>query len=138
MTTYNPRQKAHYQILRKMLVEAREQKAWFQKDLALKLGKDQAFVSKLENGERRLDWVEVLSLVEVLELDEVQFLKDYRDMVTAANEMTNASVLQEIAAREAIQAKAQAEIERIMREHNLSYSDLQKPAPKSKKLKKPK
>ncbi len=135
MSIYNPKNHGHYQILREMLIEAREKKLWFQKDLAEKIGKNQAFISKFEAGERRLDLVEVLNLVEILEIDETYFLADFRARVMAFNELTQTALLQQVAAREVLQAKAQQEIERIMRENNLTYADLQKPASKPRKSK---
>lgn len=138
MNTYNPTLDAHYRILQEMLIEAREKKNWYQRDLAQRLGKAQAFVSKIEAGERRLDWVEVLNLIEILELDEVQFLGEYKARVTAANELTHTALLQQIAARKAAQATAHEEIERLMREHKISFADLQKASSKSKKAKTPK
>ena len=135
MSVYNPKNDAHYQVLRDMLIEAREKKHWFQKDLAERIGKNQAFISKFEAGERRLDWVEVLNLVEILEIDETQFLEDFRARVITVNARTQTALLQDIAAREAMQIKAQQEIERIMRENDLTYADLQKPISRAKKSK---
>lgn len=37
-----------------------------QKDLSLRLGKPQSFISKIETGERRLDLIETLSICEAL------------------------------------------------------------------------
>jgi len=37
-----------------------------QKDLSLRLGKPQSFISKIETGERRVDLIETLSICEVL------------------------------------------------------------------------
>lgn len=113
-------------------------KQWFQKDLAEKIGKNQAFISKFEAGERRMDWVEVLNLVEILGIDETKFLADFRTRVIAFNELTHTTLLQEVAAREAMQAKAHQEIERIMLENNLTYADLQRPISKPKKSRTPK
>lgn len=138
MSIYNPKNPGHYQILREMLSEAREKKLWFQKDLAEKIGKNQAFISKFEAGERRLDLVEVLNLIEILEIDETKFLADFRARVMAFNELTQTALLQQVAAREVMQAKAQQEIERIMLENNLTYADLQRPVAKPKKSRTPK
>ena len=71
MNTYNPQLDGHHQILRDMLTEAREAKQLFQKDVAEKLRKNQAFVSKYEAGERKLNVLEVLNLLEVLGVDEL-------------------------------------------------------------------
>ncbi|MBI2764715.1 MAG: helix-turn-helix transcriptional regulator [Chloroflexi bacterium] len=45
---------------------ARQQRGITQKNLARSIGKPQSFMSKVENGERRLDVVELLEVAEVL------------------------------------------------------------------------
>lgn len=137
MNTYNPKLETHYRILQEMLIEAREKKNWYQRDLAQRLGKAQSFVSKVEAGERRLNFVETLNLLEILDLDDVQFLAEYKARVRAANENTQTELLQQIEARKAAQAVAQEEIERLMREHKITVSDLQAPSSKTKKTKRP-
>ena len=118
-----------------MLSQAREKKGWFQAELAERLRKPQSFVSKVEGGERKLNWVEVLHLLEVLQLSEVEFLKEFRRQVEASNERTQTALLQDVAEREAKQAKAQVEIERLMRENNISATDLRNLPPKARKTK---
>lgn len=118
-----------------MLAQARDERGWFQAELAERLGKPQSFVSKLENGERKLNWVEVLFFLEVMQLDEVEFLKEFRRRVEASNDQTQMALLQDVAEREAKQAKAQIEIERLMRENNISASDLRNPIRKVRKAK---
>lgn len=135
MSTYNPKNEAHHAVLRLMLAQARDERGWFQAELAERLGKPQSFVSKLENGERKLNWVEVLFFLEVMQLDEVEFLKEFRRRVEASNDQTQMALLQDVAEREAKQAKAQIEIERLMRENNISASDLRNPIPKVRKAK---
>lgn len=51
-----------YQIIAVELKALRERKGLTQVELAEKLGKPQSFVSKYENGERYLDFIEVLSV----------------------------------------------------------------------------
>jgi len=55
--------------------------------LAEKLGKPQSFVSKYERGERRLDFIEFMSLAEALSLDVHNFLTVYTDKVAAQNSL---------------------------------------------------
>lgn len=136
MSTYNPKNEAHHEVLRTLLGEAREAKGWFQAELAERLRKPQSFVSKVESGERKLNWIEVLFLLEVLQISEVEFLKEFRRRVEASNERTQTALLQDVAEREAKQAKAQVEIERLMRENNISAADLRNPATKVRKAKK--
>ena len=57
-----------YERLRELLVQARKAGGLTQADLASKLGRPQSFVSKYERGERRLDVVEFLQIVEALSL----------------------------------------------------------------------
>jgi transcriptional regulator with XRE-family HTH domain len=52
-----------------LLVKYRHDSSLNQTQLAEKLGKPQSFVSKYEIGERRLDFIEVLELAEILQFD---------------------------------------------------------------------
>lgn len=54
-----------------------------QSDLAEKLGVPQSFVSKLENGERRLDIVELKQIVEVMGISLVNFIQEYQKRLDA-------------------------------------------------------
>jgi transcriptional regulator with XRE-family HTH domain len=47
----------YYDFLYKTLIALRKEKNLSQKQVALLLGKPQSFVSKYENGERRLDLI---------------------------------------------------------------------------------
>ncbi len=132
MNTYNPQLDGHHQILRDMLTEAREAKQLFQKDVAEKLRKNQAFVSKYEAGERKLNVLEVLNLLEVLGVDELQFLKEFRQRVVDYNSRTETALLQEISER---QAKVRTEIEEVLRKNNVTFDDLKNSLQKSKKNK---
>ena len=60
---------------RELLVEAREKRGLTQMDVARKLGHPQSFVSKYENGERRLDVVEFLEVAGALGLDPCRFIR---------------------------------------------------------------
>ena len=50
-----------------LLVEARRNAGLTQEDLARRLGRPQSYVSKYENGERRLDVVEFLEVMHALD-----------------------------------------------------------------------
>ena len=52
-----------------LLIKYRNESSLTQTQLAEKLGKPQSFVSKYEIGERRLDFIEVLELAEILQFD---------------------------------------------------------------------
>jgi transcriptional regulator with XRE-family HTH domain len=58
-----------YQLFLSMLVSARQEKGFSQRDVAKKLKKIQSYVSKYERGERRLDVVEFLDVAKVLDVD---------------------------------------------------------------------
>lgn len=64
-SVYSP---AHVR-LRERLVAARHSRGMSQEQLANALERPQSFISKYENGERRLDFVEVLEIADVLRLD---------------------------------------------------------------------
>lgn len=63
-----------YQRLRSLLIEAREKNGLTQAQVAAKLNKPQSFVSKYENGERRLDVIEFIEVAEALGVDPVKLM----------------------------------------------------------------
>jgi len=64
-----------YQQLLVRLVAARHESGLTQAELAVKLGKPQSFVSKTENGERRLDVIEFLELGKILNFNPGEILE---------------------------------------------------------------
>jgi len=58
-----------YKHFCELLAEARESKGLTQKQVANKLGKPQSFVSKYENGERRLDVLEFVQICKAIGVD---------------------------------------------------------------------
>jgi DNA-binding transcriptional regulator YiaG len=56
-----------YKKFCELLTNARESKNLTQKQVAKKLGKPQSFVSKYENGERRLDVLEFLEICKAID-----------------------------------------------------------------------
>ena len=68
----------HYQIFRTLLVSARERSGFTQAQIATKLGKPQSFISKYERGERRLDFSEFIELADIIGVDVVEFIDNYR------------------------------------------------------------
>lgn len=58
-----------YEVLLQALIEGRRAAGLRQVDLAERLGKPQSFISKFENGERRLDVVEFLVIAKNIGLD---------------------------------------------------------------------
>jgi transcriptional regulator with XRE-family HTH domain len=75
----NPLHDPNYAVFRSMLVRAREKCSLTQVEVANRLKKPQSYVSKYERGERRLDFVEFVALVDVLGVDVVQFLKEFSE-----------------------------------------------------------
>lgn len=70
----HPIHDARYQRLASLLGDLRKARGMLQQDLADRLGRPQAFVSKVESGVRRLDVVELLDFLSVLEADPHEFL----------------------------------------------------------------
>lgn len=64
-----------YECFRELLIQYRKDAGITQQDLAEALNKSQSYVSKYENGERRLDLVEFLDIAEVLKFDKHQFIE---------------------------------------------------------------
>jgi transcriptional regulator with XRE-family HTH domain len=70
-SVFSPR----YRKLRQLLTEARVERGLSQTALADRLNRPQTFVSKYERGERRLDLVEFLEIVDVLKSDAHEILR---------------------------------------------------------------
>ena len=56
-------------ILRDFLIEIRRNSDLTQEQLSNKLNKPQSFISKYESGERRLDFLEFIEILQALNLD---------------------------------------------------------------------
>ena len=67
---------ARYKKLCGLLIGARRDKAMTQAEVAHRLGKPQSYVAKYEGGERRLDIVEFLDIVEVLGVQPSRILRN--------------------------------------------------------------
>lgn len=72
---------ATYTEFRKALVKARKEAGLTQAALAAKLGRPQSFISKYENGERRLDVVEFVEVAEAIGFDATKFLTKLRRLL---------------------------------------------------------
>lgn len=68
-----------YRRMLSRLVKARKSAALNQAELAEKLGRQQSFVSKVENGERRIDVVELIAICNALEVDPGDVMADVYD-----------------------------------------------------------
>lgn len=68
-----------YKVLIERLVDARRSAGLKQTDLAAILHKPQSFVSKVENGERRLNVVEFLIYSRAMGIDGVELMQSIAD-----------------------------------------------------------
>jgi transcriptional regulator with XRE-family HTH domain len=71
-----------YIRFRDSLTDERKKKGITQKQLAIRLGRPQSFVSKYERGERRLDVVEFARVARALGIDPIRFLRRFYREVT--------------------------------------------------------
>lgn len=67
---------SNYQLLLKLLISARKKAKITQQELAKKLGKNQSYISKYENSERRLDLVEVITITKAIGINPTEILED--------------------------------------------------------------
>lgn len=75
----------HNEILLGMLRTAREAERLRQADLAARLGRGQATVSKAETGERRLDVIELRAWLAAMDVDFVAFVQELDRRLNAAH-----------------------------------------------------
>lgn len=64
-----------------LLVQARKARGLTQADVASALGKPQSFVAKYENGERRIDVVELIDIAHVLGASPATILSELQKVV---------------------------------------------------------
>lgn len=69
-TTYTQ----EYQTMLNWLINQRHISGISQQSLSGKLGKPQSFVSKFENGERRIDFIEFISICRVIGCDPTELI----------------------------------------------------------------
>ena len=67
----------HNEVLLSLLRSSRVAARLRQTDLALRLGREQAVVSKVERGERRLDVIELRTWLLALDVDFLTFLGEF-------------------------------------------------------------
>jgi len=83
----NPLHSPQYEAFRRLLVKARQESGLTQVEVAERLGKPQSFVSKLERGERRLDFPEFIQLADALDVDPEEFIRGYRQALENQREI---------------------------------------------------
>ena len=64
-----------WEVLLELLRDLREKKEWTQEQLSKKLGRPQSTVSKIEAGERKLDVVQFIDYLQILEADPVAAMR---------------------------------------------------------------
>ena len=65
-------------ILGEVLVRARERAGLKQAAVAARLGVPAAYLSKIENGTRRLDVIEFMKIAEAIDSDPAEIMRDLR------------------------------------------------------------
>jgi transcriptional regulator with XRE-family HTH domain len=71
----NPTAGNRYELLRTLLIEARKSAGLTQVDVADRLGRTQAYVSRYENGSRRLDVIELFEVADAIGFNPVTLLR---------------------------------------------------------------
>jgi transcriptional regulator with XRE-family HTH domain len=74
------RKQRERKILLDFLRELRRQKGLTQDQMAKAIGAKQAFVSKYETGERRLDFLDLVTICEVLSISIVKFAERFEGL----------------------------------------------------------
>lgn len=67
-----------YRILVELIAKVREEAGKTQRDVADKLEQQQSWYAKSESGERRMDMLEVLSILDALDVDPADFIRRLR------------------------------------------------------------
>ena len=78
-----------YIVFRTLLSEKRVELGLTQVEVADRLKLPQSYVSKYENGERRLDFAEFLHVTKALGVDPVEFIKELLQRVEKQNVNTD-------------------------------------------------
>jgi transcriptional regulator with XRE-family HTH domain len=71
---------SRYRRFRELLIQARKDAELTQTELADRLKRPQSFVSKYENGERRLDLIEFLDVAAALNIDVATLIRDLQQV----------------------------------------------------------
>lgn len=65
----------NYKSFLELLIRARKDAGVTQEQLAKRLNRPQSFISKCENGERRLDVIELLQILDSIGIEPIGFIK---------------------------------------------------------------
>ena len=66
-------------LLGRVLVAARERAGLKQSDVAVKLGVPASYLSKIENGTRRLDVIELIRIAEAMDIDPAEIVSKLQE-----------------------------------------------------------
>lgn len=70
-----------YNVLLQLLYGLRLNAGFTQLELAKRMNVPQSYISKIENGERRIDIVELKSMCRALNCDFVDFIKEFQSRI---------------------------------------------------------
>lgn len=68
-------------VLGSVLARARERAGFKQSDVAAKLGVPASYLSKIENGTRRLDVIEFLRIAEAIDVEPAEIVKELTSLL---------------------------------------------------------
>ena len=83
-TRSSARQRSEYQVLAQLIREIRREAGKTQRDVADKLSQQQSWYAKSESGERRMDMLEVLAILDALNIDPGEFIRRLRRALKTA------------------------------------------------------
>ena len=72
-------------ILGQVLVRARERAGFKQADVAARLGLPASYLSKIENGTRRLDVIELMQIAEAMNVDAAEIVRELERALKASS-----------------------------------------------------
>jgi transcriptional regulator with XRE-family HTH domain len=73
---------AEYRCLIGLIAIIRKESGFTQMQLATAIGKPQSFVSKIENGERRMDLIEMIAIADALDVQPSEILRRLEAQIT--------------------------------------------------------